>query len=66
MYLCYASPFIWPSSIGHTEKTRVEAEIKAAEEAFRRKELDDLRMRRERERKAARMALEKVHNSFIE
>ncbi|XP_047943407.1 transcription factor GTE11-like isoform X2 [Salvia hispanica] len=45
------------------EKTRVEAEIKAAEEAFRRKELDDLRMRRERERKAARMALEKMEKT---
>ncbi|XP_042044566.1 transcription factor GTE11-like [Salvia splendens] len=45
------------------EKTRVEAEIKAAEAAFRRKELDDLRMCRERERKAARMALEKIQKT---
>ncbi|KAG6419293.1 hypothetical protein SASPL_121509 [Salvia splendens] len=45
------------------EKTRVEAEIKAAEAAFRRKELDDLRMCRERERKAARMALEKMEKT---
>ncbi|KAL1560396.1 transcription factor GTE10-like [Salvia divinorum] len=45
------------------EKTRVEAEIKAAEAASRRKEVDDLRMRRERERKAARMALEKMEKT---
>lgn len=45
------------------EKARIEAQIKAAEAATRRKELDDAKMRRERERKAARMALEKVHIS---
>lgn len=47
------------------EKARIEAQIKAAEAAARRKELDDLKMRRERERKAARMVLEKVHSLFI-
>lgn len=47
------------------EKARIEAQIKAAEAAARRKELDDLKMRRETERKAARIALEKVHHSFL-
>lgn len=46
------------------EKARIEAQIKAAEVASRRREQDDLKMRRERERKAARMALQKVHFSI--
>lgn len=47
------------------ERDRIKAQIKAAEAAARRKELDDLKMRREMERKAARMALEKVYHSGV-
>ncbi|KAK4440109.1 Transcription factor GTE12 [Sesamum alatum] len=42
------------------EKARIEAEIRAAEEASRRRMQNDLKMQREREREAARMALEKM------
>ncbi|KAH6825572.1 hypothetical protein C2S53_016378 [Perilla frutescens var. hirtella] len=45
------------------EKARIEAQIKAAEAASRRREQDDLKRCRERERKAARMALEKMEKT---
>ncbi|XP_057764111.1 transcription factor GTE11-like [Salvia miltiorrhiza] len=45
------------------EKARIEAQIKAAEVASRRKQQDELKMRRERERKAARIALEKMEKT---
>lgn len=45
------------------EKARIEAEIKAAEAASRRREQDDLKMQRERERAAARKALETMEKT---
>ncbi|KAG8385361.1 hypothetical protein BUALT_Bualt03G0035100 [Buddleja alternifolia] len=45
------------------EKARIESEIKAAEAAAQRKAQDDLKMRREREREAARMALQKMEKT---
>lgn len=43
-----------------TEKARIEAQIKAAEVAFSLRAQEELRIRRERERDAARIALQKV------
>ncbi|EYU28154.1 hypothetical protein MIMGU_mgv1a003834mg [Erythranthe guttata] len=45
------------------EKARIEAEIKAAEAAARRREHDDIKMRRERERAAARKALQQMEKT---
>ncbi|KAK4399300.1 Transcription factor GTE12 [Sesamum angolense] len=45
------------------ERARIEAEIRAAEEASRRRLQNDLKMQRERERAAARMALEKMRRT---
>lgn len=45
------------------EKTRIEAELKAAEIASRRKAEADLKMQRERQREAARIALQKVERT---
>ncbi|XP_011096463.1 transcription factor GTE9-like isoform X3 [Sesamum indicum] len=47
------------------EKARIEAEIRAAEEASRRRLQNDLKMQRERERAAARMALEKMGRTVL-
>lgn len=46
------------------EKARIEAELKAAEVASRRKAEADLKMQRERQREAARIALQKVDSYF--
>lgn len=45
------------------EKTRIEAELKAAEVASQRKAEADLKMQRERQREAARIALQKMERT---
>nr|XP_016514270.1 PREDICTED: transcription factor GTE11-like [Nicotiana tabacum] len=45
------------------EKARIEAELKAAEVASRRKAEADLKMQRERQREAARIALQKMERT---
>jgi len=44
----------------NTEKARIEAQVKAAEAAAQRKFEEELRMKREQEREAARLALRMV------
>lgn len=51
--------FMFILGISSTEKTRIEAQIKAAEVAFSLRAQEELRIR-ERERDAARIALQKV------
>lgn len=63
--LVHTSIFFFWLSLVHgvlclAERARIEAEVKAAEAASRMKEQNELKMRREREREAARMALQKV------
>jgi hypothetical protein len=48
----------------NTEKARIEAQIRAAEAATRRREETEMKRQREREREAARIELQKVYLLF--
>ncbi|WMV15703.1 hypothetical protein MTR67_009088 [Solanum verrucosum] len=63
--------FIWMQAVSLkepwvcAEKARIEAELKAAEVASRRKAEADLKLQRERQREAARIALQKIVSNGV-